>query len=128
MFQWKNRKRGWIGIDFGSHSVKLAQVAFSGNRMEIQAAAVIPRGVPWTHDLATQEAATSSAGELDVAFFLNRNFSGTQSACTLSMAACDVRRMTIPENALRGALEHHVARALSSIDRFKGIGREFDFW
>ncbi|MEC9094146.1 MAG: pilus assembly protein PilM [Planctomycetota bacterium] len=127
MFFQKNKNRGIIGIDFGTHSVKVAQIVTSGSRLGIKDAAIIPRAEVWPNDLSGEPSGISSLGELDTAFTLNQNFSGRAAACTMSMAVCDVRRMSIPQAdiQLKGT---HIENELSTIERFKGVQREFDFW
>lgn len=122
-----NAKPGLIGIDFGTHSVKLAQVVSTANQLKIKAAVVVPRNVVWPNELLSRQSAISSESELNVALEACRSFRGTKAASTISMAVCDVRRMPIPASAAN-SIKPFIGSQLSTIDRFKGSARQFDFW
>lgn len=123
----RNRNTGLIGVDFGSQSVKLAQIVVRGKRIGVRAAAVVPRANPWPNDLSGLTEACSSLGELDVALTLNDQFVGNMAAAAVSMAVCDVRRISIPEQGNHPPNDI-IAREFSGIERFRAANRIFDFW
>ncbi len=123
----ENKNLGWIGIDLGTHSVKLAQVVRNGNQFSVKSAAIVPRATIWPNDFSKFKEGISSLRELVVAFELNQGFVGRKAACAITMAVCDVRRMSIPDQSAAN-IESHVRNELASIDRFKGSDRQFDYW
>ena len=75
----KSKSRtGWIGVDVGSHSVKLAQVAEVEGEIQLRQAISIPRQTPWPDDLSQLQIPFSSEEELTVATTLCSSFSATR--------------------------------------------------
>ena len=84
------QKMGWIGIDIGTSTVKIAQVALYKERWKLQAAAVVPRQQGWSTNLSKAAQAFSSLDELTVARSLQKAYRGRKVAANLPMALCDV--------------------------------------
>jgi Tfp pilus assembly PilM family ATPase len=123
----KSKSRtGWIGVDVGSHSVKLAQVAEVEGEIQLRQAISIPRQTPWPDDLSQLQIPFSSEEELTVATTLCSSFFGYKAAATISMAACDVRRLAMPKDLK--STEQFVTDELSGVDRFRNSSRQLDFW
>ena len=61
-----SQRLGWIGVDVGTHTVKLAQVARDGADVRLHRAAVIQRPSAWNgaDSLALEQPAPSHAGIL----------------------------------------------------------------
>lgn len=120
-------RQGVIGVDIGTKSVKLAQVSQDAAGYELLEAIAIPRNIPWSYDLSNCTTANPSLGELLLANDLAHRFVGTRSACTLSMAVCDVRRIQTSSSHAQ-SVDQIVGEELASIDRFRGEVRQFDHW
>jgi len=89
MFQ--SHKKGWIGVDVGTSTVKVVQLHRHNDRLQIAAKAIVPRREPW-QTLSSSDP-LSSTNELQAAAALLGDFKGRRTAATLSMALCDVHRI-----------------------------------
>ncbi|MEO8493608.1 MAG: pilus assembly protein PilM [Planctomycetota bacterium] len=121
-----SRTKGWIGIDIGTHLVKLAQVERRGSRVELVEALSIPRQQPWSEN-NEGAADVSSSLEIQSAISLGTRFRGRAAAVTLPMSVCDVRTCNVDgdsETERRAA----VARELDAIYADSPGTREFDYW
>lgn len=120
------RQTGWIGVDVGTHAVKLAQVRRRrGGGLQLAEALVIRRQDPWPGD--DQSPPLPSSAEIGAGLSLGRAFRGRQAAAVLSMACCDARGCHLPEAppAEQRAL---VAQELETVYPDAWQTREFDFW
>jgi Tfp pilus assembly PilM family ATPase len=116
--------QGWIGIDLGTHAVKLAQVERRGQSARLVEAMVIRRREPWpAGDGETPP--LPSVAEIRAGLSLGSRFSGRRAAAVLSMSLCDVRGCQVPEDA---GLEAGVLRELEAAFGDGAPSREFDFW
>ncbi len=87
---------GWIGIDIGSSTVKLAQLSRSKNKLRLSGLAIISRRSAWpTTGLADHEP-ISSADEICAAVSLRSGFRGKRAAATLPMALCNTHTLDLP--------------------------------
>ena len=121
-----SRTKGWIGVDIGTHTVKLAQVERRGSRVELIEALSIPRQEPWPE---TSDAATGvpTSAEIQAALSLGRDFRGRDAAVTLPMSVCDLRTCSVGE----GTESEQRAAVLKLLDMGTGEatgGQEFDYW
>lgn len=85
------RNTGWIGIDIGSHAVKLAQVRRRGTTVELLDAKVIRRTQPWDEAALRGPLPRSSADELLAGITVERGFRGRSTSCALPMPICEHR-------------------------------------
>lgn len=123
---WPSRA-GWIGIDVGSHCVKVAQVRRCGSRYELCGAAAISRARPWQGAAWQDSTPLQSGDEIAAALGACDFFRGRAAACMLTMAACEHRHFDVGQAAdavIRKALEQEL-----SADPVTGQRPfEFDFW
>jgi len=118
------RTRGWIGIDLGTHAVKLAQVERRGGRLQLVDAIAIRRSEAWP---AGDEEPLSSSNEIRAALSLGGNFAGRDAAVTLPMAVCDVRACTIPA-AADADTKRAILHELDTVYGDTEATRDYDFW
>lgn len=122
-----SQRLGWIGVDVGTHSVKLAQVVRDGASVRLHRAAVIQRPTTWTgEDSLAQDQPISSQTEISAALDCG-NFSGRNVICALPMNACQLRSLNIPPGSDQ---ERRTIIADELAEEFAEIGNamEFDFW
>lgn len=81
------KQQGWIGIDAGSSTVKLAQVSLIGGRLRLDHAAVVPRAEAWEPGAG---APFSSLQEIESALAIAGGVAGRNAAAVLSMATCEL--------------------------------------
>lgn len=118
-------RKGWIGVDLGSHVVKLAQLERRGSGYALTAAVAIARTQPWSGALL-QAPARSSQDELTAALSL-APFTGRTAACNLTMSACEFSELT-------QSLEEFAnpqAALVEILDEMHGPlpdGRTADYW
>ncbi len=87
---------GWIGIDVGTHTVKLAQAVRTPLGVRLHRAAVIQRSTSWSNDdTLAMDQPTSSRTELRAAFRAG-GFSGRNAICLLPMNVCQLRGLHVP--------------------------------
>ena len=124
---WSNNK-GWIGVDLGTHTVKLAQLEKRAGKLQLAEALILRRRQPWP---ASDEGAAieplNSGEELRAGLSLGSEFSGRAAAVILPMAICDVRECQIAADADsdRGTL---VAQELDSTYGNTLETREYGYW
>ena len=119
-------KHGWIGVDIGTCSLKLAQMERRGRQTILRSAAIIERASlvdtsPWIRSAPARVASELERG-LDKA-----RFHGRDTACTPPIAICDIRNLSIPfesEKESRAA----VASELSQIHSVNEENLHFDIW
>lgn len=121
-----SRTKGWIGVDIGTHMVKLAQVERHGSRIELVEALSIPRQELWL-DSADGAKDISSSLEIQAALSLGARFQGRDAAVTLPMAVCDVRTCNV-EAGTDAEQRAAVQRELESVSADTQGAREFDYW
>jgi len=82
-----SQRYGWIGVDVGTHTVKLAQTVRDGASVRLHRAAVIQRPASWTSDdgLAVEQPITSYP-EIHAAVECGE-FVGHDAICALPMNA-----------------------------------------
>lgn len=117
---------GWIGIDIGSHSVKVAQLELVNGRKQIAESAIFP--VPASAELTADSLSTGWLTQLlRDELSHHRGFRGRNVACGLSMSVSEFRSLNIPPGSPKERREM-IAQELAE----NGIGVsnaiEFDFW
>ncbi len=121
-----SRTTGWIGVDIGTHMVKVAQVERRGSRIELLEALSIPRQNAWV-DNGDGANDISSSLEIQAALSLGMGFQGRDAAITLPMAVCDVRTCNV-EAGTDSEQRAAVLRELESVNSDAQGTREFDYW
>jgi type IV pilus assembly protein PilM len=122
-----SNRLGWIGVDIGTRSIKLAQVARTASGVRLLHAAVIQRPHPWT-DEDRLGFATPSSSEVEIRAALEcTEFRGRNAACVLPMNVCELRGLNIPQG------DDHERRAMITnelADDWAGLPypMEFDYW
>ena len=123
----RSQRLGWIGVDVGTHTVKLAQVARNGADVRLHRAAVIQRPTSWSSDdaLAMEQPITSSQ-EIRAALECG-GFSGRDAICSLPMNACQLRGLHVPPGTDR---ERRTIIADEMAEDWAELRHpmDFDFW
>jgi type IV pilus assembly protein PilM len=122
-----SQRLGWIGVDVGTHTVKLAQVVRDGARVRLYRAAVIQRPTTWTgEDSLAQDQPITSHPEIRAALDCG-GFTGRNAICALPMNVCQLRSLNIPPGSdqerrtiIADELAEEFAEARNPL--------EFDFW
>jgi len=122
-----SQRYGWIGVDVGTHSVKLAQTVRDGSSVRLHRAAVIQRPASWTADdsLALEQPVTSYP-EIRAAVECG-DFVGRDAICTLPMNVCQLRSLSVPpgaEHERRTIISDELAEDWAEMRKVM----EFDFW
>ena len=122
-----SKRLGWIGVDVGTHTVKLAQVARDGNRVRLHRAAVIQRPASWDGDDSLGlDQPISSLPEIRAALECG-GFWGRNAVCTLPMNVCQMRGLNVPpgnDQERRTMASDELSQEWSEIK----LSMEFDFW
>lgn len=111
-------KHGWIGIDFGTKVVKLAQLTRAEGALRWRRA-IIPRS-------SAAGRLTCTGQELRETLELHGGFHGRTAACTLPMSAAELRVIAVPpaSDAERRAMIAQELEAAATTNE----PCEFDFW
>jgi Tfp pilus assembly PilM family ATPase len=123
-----SRRKGWIGIDLGSRTIKLAQAERAGTSIRVAASAVTQRsGESGQTQHPDAQDCDWHANDVLAALSLDAGFAGRRVACVLPMHVTDLHVVTVPpggEGERRAMISHELA-SICSNDRQE---REFDFW
>jgi type IV pilus assembly protein PilM len=118
---------GCIGVDIGTHTVKLAQVVRDGGGARLHRAAVIQRPASWIGDDALAWEQPLSSHPQILAALECGGFSGRDAICSLPMNICQLRSLSVPPGS-----EHErrtiIADELSEEWADRRQPMEFDFW
>ncbi len=87
------KKQGWIGVDIGTSTVKIAQVERYKQGWRVAASVVVPRQQSWQTELLEGTEAVSSLDELQAGRSLQQGYRGRRVAAALPMSLCDVHRL-----------------------------------
>jgi type IV pilus assembly protein PilM len=122
-----SQRLGWIGVDVGTHTVKLAQAVREGAEVRLHRAAVIQRPAVWSGDdaLALEQPMTSSP-EIRAALECG-GFAGRDAVCSLPMNVCQLRALSVPpgsDQERRAMIADELAEDWA--DHRQPM--EFDFW
>jgi Tfp pilus assembly PilM family ATPase len=122
-----SNRLGWIGVDLGTHTVKLAQAVRTTDGVRLHRAAVIQRPSPWSEDdsLALAEP-NSSWLEIGAARECG-GFSGRNAACLLPMNVCELRGLKVPQGDDRER-RAMIASELADEEAEQPAAMEFDYW
>ncbi len=122
-----SQQLGWIGVDIGTHTVKLAQAVRDGAAARLHRAAVIQRPTSWSGDdaLALEQPITSYPeirAALECGGFVGRN-----AICALPMNVCQLRCLNVPpgtDQERRAIIGGELADEWAELSH----PMEFDFW
>jgi type IV pilus assembly protein PilM len=118
---------GWIGVDVGTHTVKLAQAVRDGAGARLHRAAVIQRPTSLSGGEALAlEQPISSYPEIHAALECG-DFVGRDAICSLPMNACQLRSLHVPpgsDRERRTIISGELAEEWT--DHRQPM--EFDFW
>lgn len=123
----RNQKRGWIGIDFGTSTVKVAQIERNKQGWCLVASAVVPRQQNLLADQAKKIAVVSSFNELKAAQSLQDNYQGRHVAAALPMSLCDVHRLECDLNQEPNA-DQILRRTIETAIQQSAEHLQYDFW
>lgn len=120
-----SRRYGYVGVDLGMHSVKVARLTITGKSKQISEAAVIPLpvGAQLTAD------SIRSGWLVDVLKQVTNQYPrlrGQLCACGLSLSVTEFRSLTLPPGS-REERREMIAQELAQ-DRTAAGEIEFDFW
>ena len=118
---------GLLGVDIGSHVIKMAQVEHTGTGFRIVDAAVIPRRTPWVFENWLNCFPITSAQEIMTARTAGQ-FKGKNVAATATMALCDVRKVKLNSHDEDNFRRQAIDAELEKIERFAGEARTYDYW
>jgi type IV pilus assembly protein PilM len=122
-----SQRLGWIGVDVGTHTVKLAQVVRDGAAVRLHRAAVIQRPAAWIGDDSLgREQPITSQPEIQAALECGE-FVGRNAVCSLPMNICQLRSLNIPpgtEQERRTIIADELAEDWADLQN----PMEFDFW
>ena len=125
----RRRQTGWLGIDIGSASVKVAQLARDGAGLHVLARTIVPRSAQVLAGEEEQETEKlwSASGEIRAALALDGAFRGRQAAVAMPMGLCDVHHI---ENLSveEAGLDAVVRRAIEAVTQSSADHLEFDIW
>lgn len=122
------RNKGWIGIDFGSRTLKLAQAEHTATGVRIAASAVLQRPQMTGQTREPHDDGCQWQGrDILAALSLDTGFSGRTVACVLPMHLTEFHVLTVPP-APEAEQRAMIAQELSSIFANDQQEREFDFW
>lgn len=126
---FRRQQTGWIGIDIGSATVKVAQLARCGNELRVVARAIVPRTVPEvTEQLENDiESLPSASGEIGAAVALASGLRGRRAALTMPMGLCDIHHLD-RLNDVTDDLDAVVRRAIESATQASADHLQFDVW
>ena len=121
------QKRGFIGVDLGSQSVKVAQVQKVGNRTRLCAAAIAQRKRPFADSETTLSNPRSSQEEINSARVLSGSMGGGGAACAVSMLLCDLRQLSISDGT-DDEVQTMIERELEVQGHGALLAQQFDYW
>lgn len=121
------RAKGWIGVDIGTCSIKMAQVERHGGQVTIREAATVRRPIPWEESTTLQWSPRGSQAELASARALGEQFTGRASVAMVPMAVAELRNLRVAEPN-EASVQHalHTAAPAETTDRLHE--RVVDFW
>jgi Tfp pilus assembly PilM family ATPase len=121
------RGTGWIGIDVGSHTVKLVQAERKSGRLELTQALIVRRSEPWPDITPDASLPIESSEEIRAGLALGSEFRGRAAAIALPMSLCDVRTCAVAEGSQQ-EMRSQVAKELAPVFGNIEATHEFDHW
>ena len=114
------RSNGWIGVDIGTRTVKLAQVVCDQQGFRILDAAIVPRRVPWSPETISTQRPVSTQAEILTARSIASNTKGVAAACCATTALCSMTSIVVDRETLEPDPEE-LAQTLSLPDNTQAI-------
>ncbi len=122
-----SKRLGWIGVDVGTHTVKLAQAVRTSAGVRLHRAAVVQRTSDWSgDDTLARDQPSSSQEEIRAALECG-GFSGRDAICAPPMNVCELRGLNVPpgsEQERRTIIGDELAEEWAE----RRGQMEFDFW
>lgn len=122
-----SKRLGWIGVDVGTHTVKLAQAVRTSAGVRLARAAVIQRATDWSgEDALSHDQPCSSQEEIRAALECG-GFSGRNAICAGPMNIFELRGLNVPpgsEQERRSIIGDELAEEWAA----RRSQVEFDFW
>lgn len=118
--------RGWIGIDLGTRSLKLAQVERTGAGLKLRAAAAVPRAAPSAPDDVGCRPAQDIAAEVETALVAASYAAGRDAACAISTYWCRPKMITLAAGSDAECRAQIAAEMESAGEDFQR--QCFDYW
>jgi type IV pilus assembly protein PilM len=120
------QKVGWIGVDFGTESIKISQLHRHGGRYQMACSLVIHADDNKPFDVASfQEGRVGD--KLHHALKAHRGFQGKQAACTVSMANCHLRTLVSAKGS-EDEQRELISLEMESNPDGTSEPLEFEFW
>lgn len=124
---FRHTNHGWIGLDIGASTIKLAQVVRRGDSLRLEDSAIVPRQSPLDSQQPSAESApVSAADELASALASAPQVKGHFSAALLPTGVCEFNIATQAkgnETAQVAAIAEELATLGVSLEH-----RVFDYW
>lgn len=122
-----SKQLGWIGVDVGTHTVKLAQAVRTPSGVRLARAAVIQRTSDWSGDDAlARDQPCSSQAEIRAALECG-GFSGRDAVCAPPMNVCELRGLNVPPGSQQER-RMMIGDELGEEWAERRSQMEFDFW
>jgi Tfp pilus assembly PilM family ATPase len=122
-----SKRLGWIGVDVGTHTVKLAQAVRTAGGARLVRAAAIQRTNDWSSEDALGRDQPQPSGDEIRAALECGGFWGRNAICAAPMNVCELRGLNVPpgtEHERRTIIGDELAAEWSE----RGMQVEFDFW
>jgi type IV pilus assembly protein PilM len=122
-----SHRLGWIGVDIGTRSVKLAQAVRSPDGVRLHKTAIVQRPTPWPdEDGLGLDEPDQSLAEIRAALECS-DFAGRSAACLLPMNCCELRGLNVPQGDERER-RAMIANELAEDWAERPAAMEFDYW
>ncbi len=121
------QKMGWIGVDVGISTVKIAQLARTKHGCRLAASAIVPRHSPLQLAEALPKEAVSARDELQAARSLQDGYRGRSVAAALPMSLCDLHRLDRDLNREPNA-QNVLRQTIETATQQSVEGLQCDYW
>jgi Tfp pilus assembly PilM family ATPase len=127
-YMFRTRQKGWLGIDIGSASVKVAQLARHDGSVRVIARSIVsrPARVVTESPESQEQLIWSAADEVRTALSLESGFRGRQAAAVMPMGFCDVHQVS--QIDVEGDLDSYVRSTIETITQCSTDHLEYDVW
>jgi type IV pilus assembly protein PilM len=122
-----SHRLGWIGVDIGTRTVKLAQAVRSADVVRLHRAVVVQRPTPWPDEDGLGLAEPDRSDTEIRAALEGGGFTGRSAACLLPMNVCELRGLNVPQGDERER-RAMIANELAEDWAERSATMEFDYW